>query len=485
MERNFYTDEFEELIRKKTGQYKMYPSDRVWKEIYISLHAKRRRFVVGMTVLIGGFLILAGRELLLPSKHPDAGRKITISDLPKNAESSDLPLSFSFAGSKKTVGFQQLNHPPADNRQDDTEPGYQPDVEGFATLTAPQFNQDALTPAGASTEVAATTDTHTSDPLTATGQPPSNNLRSDNSSIENLASATIINIAGQSRQPQALSRADLDKIQKAETDAERENRHQINWLQDYAVQHLAPVRQHRMNLQIYFSPTVNYRKLAGPDYAPIKPAIPNVPLALIHFGNINNYVDHSPAPGYEFGGSMVYRITRNISFKAGLQFSYSQYYIGAYASNRQPAALTLSSYYGYITDSLTSTIGNFGGKYRVDLQNKYYELSAPIGLELRVIGNGRLQLNIAGTLQPTYLLNTNSYLLTNDYTKYIKEPSLFRRWNLNGGLEAFLSYQAGGLRWQIGPQFRYQLYSTYKDQYPVKEYLMEYGIKIAVSRLLK
>ena len=33
MERDFYTDEFEDLVKLKADQYRMYPSDRVWKGV--------------------------------------------------------------------------------------------------------------------------------------------------------------------------------------------------------------------------------------------------------------------------------------------------------------------------------------------------------------------------------------------------------------------------------------------------------------------
>jgi hypothetical protein len=483
MERNFYTDEFEELIRQKTGQYKMYPSDKVWKGIYSSLHTKRRRFVTGMAILIGGFLIIAGKELLAPSKAIDSLRKMTIADLPKNTEPSDLDLSFSSL--KKGSLLQQLSRSSSARIQNKESQIKDQQANSFLALTDPQSNQEALLPPGFPGEFADKNGTNSEGGGIATSANQRLSANSNHPAVENPRADLAISISEHSPILHSVSPTGSEKILKNESDAEREDKKQINWLHEYAVQQLIPLRQHRMNWQVYFSPTVNYRTLSGPDYSPIKPAIPNVPVALIHFGNINNFVDHSPAIGYELGTSLVYRVTRNISFKAGLQFNYSRYYIRAYASNRQPAAITLNSYYGYITDSLTSTIGNFGGKSREDLQNKYYEISAPIGMELRVIGNGRLQLNIAGTLQPSYLLNTNSYLLTNDYTKYIKEPSLFRRWNLNGGLEAFLSYQAAGIRWQIGPEFRYQMYSTYKNTYPVKENLMEYGIKIGLSKIIR
>jgi len=120
-----------------------------------------------------------------------------------------------------------------------------------------------------------------------------------------------------------------------------------------------------------------------------------------------------------------------------------------------------------------------------NLRNQYFEFSLPVGLEYRLWGNDKIQLNVAGTLQPTYLLNHNTYLITTDFENYTKEPSLVRRWNLNTSAEIFLSYKTGGLKWTVGPQFRYQLLSSYVNKYPIHEYLMEYGIKIGVAKTIR
>jgi hypothetical protein len=127
---------------------------------------------------------------------------------------------------------------------------------------------------------------------------------------------------------------------------------------------------------------------------------------------------------------------------------------------------------------------NFGGDAVQNLHNQYFQLSVPLGMEVNVIGNGKLQVGIAGTVQPTYLLNRNTYLLTADY-KYTTEPSLVRRWNINTSAEAFVSYKTGDLKWQVGPQFRYQLLSSYVREYPIREHLMEYGIKIGVAKTIR
>src|ERR1700761_1965232 len=88
-ENSFYSDDFEELIRGKTEQYKMYPSENVWKGVHSALHTKRKWFIGSMSVLVTGILFMAGRELILPSKtgvalHKTANTGVTPADVSKN-----------------------------------------------------------------------------------------------------------------------------------------------------------------------------------------------------------------------------------------------------------------------------------------------------------------------------------------------------------------------------------------------------------------
>ncbi len=138
----------------------------------------------------------------------------------------------------------------------------------------------------------------------------------------------------------------------------------------------------------------------------------------------------------------------------------------------------------WIVCNSTVTTGSASGRTAETIDNDYFQLSAPVGFELRVLGNERLQFNIGATIQPSYLLNTDSYMLTEDYHDYDKSPNKFRRWNINGGVEAFLTYRTGDVRWQIGPEFRYQLFSSYISQYPITENLKGYGLKIGITKML-
>src|ERR1700753_1438453 len=95
-ESNFYSDDFEELIRGKTEQYKMYPSENVWKGVHSALHTKRKWFIGSMAFLVTGILFMAGRELIMPSNHSSALHKTTstagsIADASKSAPAEITP----------------------------------------------------------------------------------------------------------------------------------------------------------------------------------------------------------------------------------------------------------------------------------------------------------------------------------------------------------------------------------------------------------
>jgi hypothetical protein len=115
------------------------------------------------------------------------------------------------------------------------------------------------------------------------------------------------------------------------------------------------------------------------------------------------------------------------------------------------------------------------------LENLSFQFSAPIGLEFQIAGNDKVNFGIATTIQPTYVTGGKSYMITTDYKSYTEVPDLVRRWNVNTSLETFVGYSTGRLNWQVGPQLRYQLLSSFDSKYPVKENLFSYGLKIGVS----
>ncbi len=166
--------------------------------------------------------------------------------------------------------------------------------------------------------------------------------------------------------------------------------------------------------------------------------------------------------GFATGVAILYKISPTLSVKGGLQFNYSRFAIsavpGAIAGSSRQAPISNP---GGPQDSLGLAAGAAapGGQSAQTLYNEYFQLSAPVGLELRVWGNDRLQVNVAATVQPAYMLNTNAWLLSAEGNNYTQSPSMFRKWNVDGGAEVYVSYKIGGFHLQVGPDFRYQFLS--------------------------
>src|SRR6185437_3562301 len=269
--------------------------------------------------------------------------------------------------------------------------------------------------------------------------------------------------------------------------AESEDAQRANWLHDYAMNLLETTpKSGRTYLELSLSPTVSYRSMGGSDAGADK----LYPLGVNGMppGGPNSYIDHRPGFGFEATGSILYRLTRNLSVKGGLQFNFTRFPIRAYednGANGSGATTTLQSPYGIMMDSISSTgmpMARSGKQTSVTVYNDYYQLSAPVGFELRVLGNEQLQFNLAATIAPTYLLNSSSYMLSSGYTRYDKSPTMYRKLNFYAGAEAFLSYRVGNIRWQIGPELRYQLLSSYTSQSGTSEYLKSYGLKIGITK---
>jgi hypothetical protein len=112
-------------------------------------------------------------------------------------------------------------------------------------------------------------------------------------------------------------------------------------------------------------------------------------------------------------------------------------------------------------------------------------ISMPIGIDYQVVGNNKINFSVAPTLQPTYVFANYSYLLSTDLKNYAKEPTLNRRWNMNASIETNLNIEKAGFKWSIAPQFRYQMLSSFKNKYPIKENLMDFGIKLGVIKTIR
>ena len=241
----------------------------------------------------------------------------------------------------------------------------------------------------------------------------------------------------------------------------------------------------KLRWQVYFAPTVSYRKLSlNKSYAgnasPFSAS--NYPFASLR--DVYSEVVHKPDMGLELGISTAYPLLNNLKLLAGLQFNINRYDIKAFAYYGEQATINLNG--GNGSNSLTAwTFYRNHDGYKLDwLKNYYFSVSAPLGAEVKLLGNKKTYWGIAGTVQPTYIIKDRAFMISTDYKNYVEIPRLIRHVNVNTSFETFISYasRSSKTRWQIGPQIRYQVLSSFKNPYPVKENLFDFGLKVGVMR---
>lgn len=184
---------------------------------------------------------------------------------------------------------------------------------------------------------------------------------------------------------------------------------------------------------------------------------------------------------------MLINVLKSVKLKTGLQFNYTDYKINAYEIGEPAYAnlQTINHQNGYSSlESYTSSYfnvadGQTGNRYN----SNTFQVSIPVGAEVKILSNKHFEWLAGATIQPSLLITGTPFLISADMKNYINDKELFRRWNINTSVETHFSYKINnGFLFNAGPQFRYQLFSTYDSKYIYNEYLYNIGIKLGISK---
>ena len=467
MERNFDNRDFEQYLKKNADQYKMYPSGKVWEEIHDSLHPRRRWMGIAAILLLVTGAIVTTVMIIGPGSSENL------------AANQQQPTN--------TIASQKLNS-----------------VTPTKKAPAPDLLKNI----------------HNTTPIAANKIPsiiPENSFYNEPvadiiSINEPITSATIITnevlkpelqnniVTTIAAQPEAINKnyfpspvvSDLT-IEKIEEDNTQTKTSTVNTNKPNPISLLSAVQnkpaptaakpkaKKKIAFQLYFTPGVSYRRLSENKEAILAASGgPTIPTNLA-LEDVKNVVTHKPDIGFELGVAAKYPLSKRISVKAGLQFNVNKYDIRAYSYSGEPATIAIQGGTpSQQTLTRTSYYRNSSG-YRPNwLTNVYFSLSVPIGAEVKILTGKKVDLGLGITGQPTYLLDNRAYMISTDYKNYVKVPDLIRRWNINTGAELIVSIKSKRTTWQIGPQFRYQALSSFKDKYPVKENLSNFGFKAGI-----
>jgi hypothetical protein len=523
MESSEHKKGFENFLKEKADSYKMYPSEKVWTRLNDQLHPRKKWPYLAMAVIFLGLgfggkiydskysvqhpglisssqsahddvpaadsrneTISAGQALVI-DLYPGvtaktARQKATFNEPAQNTVNSSMetrslvytsPVEHE-AGHFSNSFTEKLNSPIGDdlkylpgNLADNTlAPVIIISEQGTTTSSKTIPDANSASKAGFIISAGKSSDLkHNSTSLTRTNSTKSNPGNSD--------------LLQQSTNSLSASTASMNNSFAAKNEAQ----HSTTENKATAIRVKKPGKD-RLGWQLYFSPTISYRSLYGTinknSYSNMMlfSSLPGSPK------DVNSAVSQSPSIGMELGTAMVYSIGKNLRIKGGLQFNYSQYNINAFQYAPEIAPLSAAGI-GHTEIKAITNLRNFDGYSTTQLRNEHFSISMPIGADLVVIGNKDIAFNIGGSIQPGIMLNNQAYLLSTNLRNYAKAPSLYRDFNINTALEAFISINTGSLKWNVGPQFRYQLLSSYKQNYPIKEHLYDYGFKVGMTKTLR
>lgn len=241
----------------------------------------------------------------------------------------------------------------------------------------------------------------------------------------------------------------------------------------------------KLALQLYATPSISYRYLLEDknftddgNSGPIAPHLTN---------SVNEFVRHQPKMGLEVGGALLYKLSDNFRLKTGLQFNYRQFGISAYTmSHPEPAMLALNRANGIDSVISYTNINAQSGVKPLDLTSNFLQVAIPLGFDLKMGELKNVEFFVSAAGQFTYDIASSSYIISSDFKNYISKPAeLDRKFNINTAIEAFASFEMGGVTWQAGPQIRYQMLPGSKNAYAIREHLIDYGLKIGVVKRIK
>ena len=496
MENKKYQDEFEQFLQDEVKQHRMYPSDHIWKNIRLEMHGYKAWPAL---TFISLFIISALTISTLLINHPNQqlvkSRTSLISRVPEitpavpilSAEATTVPNDNYFHQiapeqiTAETFADLNLNENISTREQAIVTPSGYPN------------NSTLSIPAEISAERLRNTEKMINKQLSVS-------LPQQNFNTELMMASTALDkeetvVAATTTPEPSVTIKETEQAFKVEQKKPEIHPTADDFLKDFyfTANNTPHKRNSKFGFQMYVTPSTSYRRLSDEKVKEvIQPAAAAAQIAPLSVNystyspDVNNVVRHRPAVGLEVGFAILYNMSNKLKFKTGLQLNIRQYYIETFQSlTNDLTTLSLINYRGVETISFYSPYNNNTGYKKTQLDNKVYQVSVPMGIQWEMIQGKHFGITTEASVQPTLTLNTNTYLLSTDYKHYTDGSNFIRKWNINTSLGLNFTYQSGSTSWQIGPQIRYQHLPTYSNLYPIREYLIDYGVRLGFTKQIK
>lgn len=483
MDRRYNNRDFEHFLKQNADQYRMFPSEKVWEGIHHTLHTRRRWYGIVLA------LLLLSTATVTTVMLNNAGKKQQLADKAPVTKTNEILAKQAASNTIIITPQKPAVNNSISQRPDKLQASLVADEQQLIVAADAELEEQAkILTLEAIPEINLKSAVANIQPLSV--QKNTEILKKTSPALQTKKAMFKPNPPVASTQPENNAEIVDNIIERKEVKTENENsitteRKEYSPYTIESVVNSYKYKKSRKKLswQIFITPTISYRKLKeNKTFLEAARTTLGTPANYGYsFSDINNIVTHKPDIGLQLGFVTGYPVSKRLRITAGLQFNVSKYDIRAYSHTGEVATIALSNNAG--GTNTVSTITNYRniGGYKADwLHNMYISGSAPVGLELKLSGNKKTTVGIAGTIQPTYILGNRAYLLSADFKNYAEVPSLTRKWNLNTGFEIYAGYSTGKLDWRIGPNVRYQVFSSFIDKYPIREHLFDFGLKLGL-----
>ncbi|MEO8414398.1 MAG: hypothetical protein ABI472_12100 [Ginsengibacter sp.] len=502
MERRFSMNDFEQSLKEHTDEFRMIPSKRVWHGIYNDLHPGRRWPSVTMSFLLIFTLVVIGHlnthngrlptnptntiagskdlKVYLPSTGlSNSNQKIaTKNDEPKNINRSAAS-SLQTRNTRLSAGETTLK-----SQKENLITGHVLAANSKPINNSSRLSEEKTNLLPVSIAKSNTNNFEPNDFYDANGQA-QNNINPDGTineiikekalidyfGISPVAKEVFLNVNTKLNVDMFLLNENVDKAIRAEQPADKDN----------AIAKIHKKRNNKISWIYFADPVVNsvsfrgetLKQGSGMNYSPA-----------VAINQKRNKVLYNSALGLETGLQMNYKLAKKLQLTSGIHLTYSGYKIISNEVHPTFATLLLrepGTGVAYAQSYITH-YGDGTGQTIVALHNYSWQASLPVGFQYEFFGNDKIQVKAGADIEPSLVFKSSAYILSSDGNNYVNDPSLLRKWNVSSNFGAFVSFNSSKFKWQIGPNIRYQWLSTYQKVYTVKEHLIDYGIRIGISK---
>lgn len=492
MEDKNYRDDFEHFLKESTDEFRMVPSRRIWYSLYNNMHPSRRWPSMAVCLLILTAVLYVGIEN--NNSLSNAARKnaeeIFIAKLNNHTSDNNITFLPPFSGITSNLKKGNIATPIPESLHSN-------DIVNSKVL--PTENNDLPITSSISVEnnnttqiiiisndiIASEAKTNIPSNLASDKKLKDNgkNVISINSELSSVENNSLLiteneNPANGTKQNSIFNKSISQNVKEKKELKDLLSDTEKSWKEDYAFRNKPAVNKLNQNgsISYYITPSVGFRTFGKRDYVKRTPTNSNNFLNVPLTGD--RKLDDETAFNMELGAAFQYQVSKTVRIKTGIQGNYTNY-ISNVTSLGHPSQIALdvsNTTPMYAASNYSSASGNS------KLNKTTLQVSVPIGADVKITNHHKVNWYVGATLQPTYIIKGSGYVLSSDGGHYASEPRLLRKLNLNSSIESFISFKPSPtVTMMVGPQLRYQLFSSFKNNYNYSEKLYNVGIKLGIS----